>query len=245
MPSSPPFVETLPLYVPTVFVLTALLTVGTFLFAILMAGMRSLPAKLLTGFVIGWTIVTAVLAVSGFYQEFDVVPPRVFAFGAMPFILLAFVYLIFFRQNFLEFLPLKVLTLLHIIRIPVELVLFWLYQNGQVPVEMTFEGRNLDILSGISAPIVYFLAFREGRVNRTLLFVWNLAALSLLINIVTIAVLAFPSPFQMVGFENPNVGVTYFPYIWLPAVIVPIVFFCHVVSLWKVSAVDSNPGAMR
>jgi hypothetical protein len=98
---------------------------------------------------------------------------------------------------------------------------------------MTFEGRNFDILSGITAPIIYYLAFRDGKVNRALLIAWNLGALALLTNIVTIAVLAFPSPFQTVGLHQPNIGVTYFPYVWLPAVIVPIVFFCHVTSLWR------------
>ena len=105
---------------------------------------------------------------------------------------------------------------------------------------MTFEGRNFDILSGISALIVYFLAFRNGRTNRTLLIVWNLAALALLANIVTIAVLAFPSPFQMTGLGQPNIGVTYFPFIWLPSILVPIVFFCHVASLLKLIFVNGD-----
>jgi len=48
-----------------------------------------------------------------------------------------------------------------------------------------------------------------------------------------IAIPAFPSSFQMVSLDQPNVGVTYFPFVWLPAVIVPIVFFCHAASLWK------------
>ena len=104
---------------------------------------------------------------------------------------------------------------------------------------MTFEGRNFDILSGITAPIVYFLAFRKGKVNRPLLLIWNLIALALLVNVVTIAVLSFPSPFQMVGLDQPNIGVTYFPFVWLPSVVVPIVFFCHVISLWKLISTET------
>ena len=117
--------------------------------------------------------------------------------------------------------------------------MLWLSQNGLVPVEMTFEGRNLDILSGLSAPIIYLLAFRNGHVNRSLLIVWNVAALCLLANVVTIAVLSFPSKFQALGFEHPNIGVTYFPFVWLPSVIVPIVFFCHVASLYKLLTSDT------
>jgi hypothetical protein len=225
-------IEGLPAYIPVVFVLTTLLTVGIFLYAIVRAGISSVPARLLAAFTVLWLIFQAVLALNGFFQNFDVLPPRTFAFGPLPFFLLTFVYLLFCR-SFLASLPLSVLTWIHVIRIPVELCLLFLFQNSLVPIEMTFEGRNFDILSGITAPLVYFLAFRNGKVNRALLISWNLAALALLTNIVTIAVLAFPSPFQTVGLHQPNIGVTYFPYVWLPAIIVPVVFFCHVTSLWR------------
>ena len=226
-----------PAYLSIVFILAGLLTVGIFLFAIARAGLGSTAGKLLFGFVIVWLVLQSVLALTGFFRNFDAVPPRTFAFGPLPFFFLTFLYLIFFR-DFLSNMPLRALTILHVIRIAMEFSLLWLYQSGLVPIEMTFEGRNLDILSGITAPIVYFFAFRGGKVNRPLLIVWNLAALALLCNIVTIAVLAFPSPFQMVGLERPNVGVTYFPFVWLPGVIVPIVFFAHVASLWKLIAHD-------
>src|SRR5215204_1548318 len=229
----------LPAYVSVIFILTALLTVGIFIFAILKTGIRSWSAKFLIGFVLFWMVLHGVLAASGFFQNFNVVPPRVFAFGVLPFFILTFVYLLFFRRGLLADLPLTVLTIIHIIRIPVEFSLLLLSQYGQVPIEMTFEGRNFDILSGITAPIVYLLAFRGGRVNRMLLIIWNIGALALLANIVTIAVLAVPSPFQTIGLNQPNIGVTYFPFIWLPAVIVPIVFFCHVVSLWRLVAKEN------
>jgi hypothetical protein len=221
-----------PGYVSIVFILTALLTVGIFIYSVSKAGGRSLPAMLLIGYVLFWSILQSVLAAFAFFQDFSALPPRTFMFGPLPFFVLTFAYVIFAPQ-LIKALPLGPLTLIHVIRIPIELVLFWLYQNGLVPVEMTFEGRNFDILSGITAPIVYFLAFRGDKPSRPLLIIWNVAALALLANIVTIAILAFPSPFQMVGIDQPNVGVTFFPFIWLPAVIVPIVFFCHVASLYK------------
>ena len=127
----------------------------------------------------------------------------------------------------------KPLTLLHTVRFPVELVLLWLYQAGQVPQLMTFEGWNFDILSGLSAPVVYFLAFRNGSTNRTLLIVWNVIALGLLANIVTLAVLSFQGPMQRLAFDQPNVGVTFLPFIWLPAIIVPVVLFSHLAALWQ------------
>ncbi len=109
----------------------------------------------------------------------------------------------------------------------------WLYQHGQVPQLMTFEGGNFDILSGLTAPLVAWLAFRGGKINHSLLIVWHLLAFGLLLNIVVTAILSLETPFQQFAFEQPNRGVLYFPFIWLPAIIVPIVFVSHIISLWQ------------
>lgn len=222
-------IENVPSYVSIIFILTTFLTVGFLLNAVKKTVFETIPAKILVFTLAFWIIFTAMLALNGFYQ-INSFPPRVVLFGVLPAILLIIVYFIFFRKNFIEKLPLKTLTLLSVVRIPVEIVLFWLFQNKLVPQSMTFEGSNFDILSGITALIVYFLAFRGGRVNRPLLIVWNLFALALLFNIVITAILAFNPTLPL---DQQNRAVTYFPYIWLPAVIVPIVFFSHLASLWK------------
>src|SRR4030095_5783785 len=176
----------------------------------------------------------AVLASGGFYLDTNSRPPRMFLFGLLPALALITAYFIFARASFIEKLPLAHLTLLHPIRIPVELVLSWLFTAGMVPEVMTFHGNNFDILSGITAPIVYFIAFRGGRVNTKLLAAWNIFALVLLVNIVVTAILCVPSPIQKLAFDQPNVAILYFPNIWLPTVIVPIVLFCPLASLWKI-----------
>jgi hypothetical protein len=65
--------------------------------------------------------------------------------------------------------------------------------------------------------------------------VWNIAALLLLVNVVTIAVMAMPSPMQRLALDQPNIAVLYFPFNWLPSVVVPIVLFSHLASLWKLA----------
>lgn len=226
-------IDTLPLFVTVVFVLTTLLTVGFLFRSFRNVRPAGLASGLLTFAIPFWMIMSGLLAMSGFYQQFQSFPPRVIIFAVLPSYLFILVFLIFFRATFIEKLSLKTLTLLHLVRIPVELTLLWLFQFGLVPQIMTFEGRNFDILSGLTAPIVYWLAFRVGKVNRRLLIGWNLFALVLLGNIVITAALSFPSPMQKFGFEQPNVGLTYFPFIWLPAIIVPTVLFAHLSSLWK------------
>jgi hypothetical protein len=223
----------LPAYVSLLFVLTTIATLFFFFAAIRSTRLERLPQKLLTFLTPFWLLLTGFLALGGFYAPTDSLPPRVFAFGALPAILVAIDYLIFFRKDFIDRMSLKVLTMLHVVRVPVEIVLLWLFQAGLVPRQMTFEGWNFDILSGLTAPIIYWLAFRKNQVNRPLLIVWNLLALGLLTNVVTIAVISFKSPVQQIAFEQPNIGVALFPYIWLPTVIVPIVFFSHLASLYK------------
>ena len=225
--------ENLPWYISVSFIITTFLTVGFFLFAVRQSVSETAAAKILAFALAFWLIFQAMLGLGGFYLETETVPPRLMLFGVFPALLTIILYFIFARKNFIEQLPLKTLTLLHIIRIPVEIVLFWLFQQKMIPQLMTFEGRNFDILSGLTAPVVVWLAFRGGTVNRNLLIVWNLLALGLLFNIVINAILSLPSPFQQFAFDQPNRAVLYFPFLWLPTVIVPLVLFSHLISLWQ------------
>ena len=113
------------------------------------------------------------------------------------------------------------------------MVLFYVYLDGLIPVLMTFQGYNFDIVSGITAPLVYYLVFIKKSISNKGLLAWNFIGLALLINILAIAVLSAPTPFQKLAFEQPNLGVMYFPFVWLPAVIVPIVLFSHLMAIKK------------
>ena len=225
-------IENLPLYIVVVFIITTLLTVGIFQFAIKRGSFSSRTAKFLNFILPFWLILQATEAVTGFYRVTDTLPPRLVAFALFPATLLI-IGLFIFSREFVGKLSLKILTIIHLIRIPVELVLLWLFQHGQVPQLMTFEGRNFDILSGITAPIIAWLAFRNGQTNKTLLIIWNIFGLILLINIVSHAALSLPSPIQQLAFEQPNRAVLSFPFIWLPSTVVPIVLFCHLASFYQ------------
>ena len=232
-------IENLPLYVPLVFLLTALMTVSFLYQPLQRLSFSITSAKVLMLLLPFWLLFQASLSITGFYLNEQTFPPRLFVFALLPTLLTIAFLFIFTRKDLLSRLPLRTLTLLHIIRIPVEIVLFWLFQNGQVPQLMTFEGRNFDILSGITAPIIAWLAFRNGKINRPLLLIWNVFALLLLINIVTNAILSVPSPLQKFAFDQPNVGILYFPFIWLPSTVVPIVLFSHLVSFYQLLKKDN------
>ena len=109
-------------------------------------------------------------------------------------------------------------------RILVECFLWWGHREGVVPVQMTWEGRNYDVFSGLAAlPLAWWVA--TGQPSRMLIGLWNLAGLGLLVNIVTVAVLSMPSPFRY--FSPPNLFVAQLPFIWLPTFLVTSALLGH------------------
>lgn len=216
--------EHLPFYVSLLFFFTVLLT----LWFLYKATNHSKTAILIA---FGWLSLQGVLGYAGFYRNTDAFPPRLIFLLGPPLILIMVLFLLPKGRKIINRMIPAWLTWLHVVRIPIEFVLYWLYIHGQIPELMTFEGRNFDIVSGISAPFIAYLWFHKNYTKKTFLVLWNLGALLLLFSIVINAIFAAPFPFQLQAFEQPNVGVLYFPFIWLPAFIVPVVLFAHLVTL--------------
>ncbi len=176
-------------------------------------------------------LVQGVIGISGFYQVTQTTPPR-FILLIGPGLLFSILLFITGKGRiFIDSLDIKKLTLLHSVRVPVEIALYFVYAAGLIPVLMTFEGWNYDIISGITAPVIYYLVFTLRKLSYTALLVWNVVCLGLLFNIMAIAILTSRTPFQKFAFEQPNIGVTYFPYVWLPGVIVPLVLISHLAAI--------------
>ena len=96
---------------------------------------------------------------------------------------------------------------------------------------MTFEGRNWDILAGLTAPIFGYYCFVKKQWPKGIAIAWNIAGLALLANIVTIAVLSMPTPARIFMNEPANTIVAEFPFIWLPGILVTIAYCFHIFSL--------------
>jgi hypothetical protein len=210
----------LPLYIPVVFVLTAMLTLF-FLYK------GSNQSKFVVFIVLLWLAIQAWISLTGFYTVTDPVPPRFVLLIGPPLLVIVVLFLTQRGRALLDSWSPQWLTWLHLVRVPVELVLFWLFMHKQVPQLMTFEGRNFDILSGVTAPIVAWLGYARQRPNKTVLLIWNILCVGLLLNIVIHAILSAPFPFQRLAFDQPNVAVLYFPFTWLPGFIVPAVLLAH------------------
>ena len=116
-------------------------------------------------------------------------------------------------------------------RVLVEIFLWWGHRDGVVPGQITWEGRNFDVLTGVSAPLMGWLAV-HGKAPALLLHSWNLAGLALLINVVTVAALSMPTPFQR--FHPANVFIVEPPFVWLPLFLVQSALFGHVALLRRI-----------
>jgi len=186
-----------------------------------------------------WLILQAAITLGGFYStDTRSLPPRFIFLVIPPLLTILLLFLTRKGKVFIDGLPQSTMTFLHIVRIPVELVLYWLFLNKAVPELMTFTGRNFDILAGITAPFVAYYGLKQQQLGRKTLLTWNLIALGLLFNIVIHAVLSAPFALQRLAFDQPNIAVLYFPFSWLPGFIVPLVLFSHLVSIRQLTRQD-------
>lgn len=227
--------ENLPVHISLIFGLTSIATLLLFVWVVKKSPVPTTQQKvisIMTGLTI-WLLIQAALTLKHIYNsDFNTFPPKFLMFGIWPALLL--IIIMFTTQKgrqFIDSLPLSNLTYLHIVRIPVELVLFWLFLHKTIPELMTFEGRNFDILAGITAPIIAYLGFTQKKISRNGLLIWNFICLMLLTNIVVNAFLSTPSPVQQFAFDQPNIAILYFPFSWLPTFVVPVVLFAHLVSI--------------
>ena len=224
-------IQNLPLYISLLFGITVVISIGWFY--------HFGKSKLATFLIIDWAILQSVLALNGVYEDTMNLPAKIMVFGVLPTILIIIsMFVLPAGKIFIEKINLKSLTNFHSIRIAVEVVLSLLFHYGYVSKYMTFEGTNFDILSGISALIVAYIAFKHTAINRKLLLIWNGIALLLLLNVVITAIFALPTAFQKLAFDQPNIAILFFPFVLLPTLLVPMVLFGHLVAikrLWKKS----------
>ncbi len=226
----------LPLHIPVLFLLTVLLT---FIFFCRIISLSNIGSKktIVIFFLLVWLTLQGILSYNSFYLDTvgDLPPPFTFIGFVPTFIAIFFLFSTSRGRAFIDSLPLVELSLLSIVRIPVEIVLYWLFLEKLIPDSMTFHGFNFDILAGITAPLIAYLGFKKQTLSKSLLILWNVISLILLTTIILLSVFSFPSVIQQYAFDQPNVGMLTFPFFWLPSFIVPFVFFSHLVALRRLT----------
>jgi hypothetical protein len=179
-----------------------------------------------------WLAYTGVSAAKGLLLDADAFPPpmtRILVPGLALTLAAAFSG---FGARLAKHLGYAALVGFQAFRAPLQGLLWWFHRQGRLPVQMTFEGRNWDILTGLSALILAALLAR-GKAGRKAVLLWNLAGLALLLNIVAVAILSLPGRLRLFRNEPANVLVLGFPYVWIPAVFVLAALLGHLLVFRK------------
>jgi hypothetical protein len=139
-----------------------------------------------------WFIYAGLLGYFGVIKNTATRPPGI-AFIVVPVLLFLILFIVRLSANARVVLAFSLWIILgaQCFRIGVELFLHQLWIDGLVPKMLTFEGANVDIYIGASAPLIAWLSTR-GRLGLRIALAWNVLGLLALTNVVVRAVLTTP-----------------------------------------------------
>jgi hypothetical protein len=178
-----------------------------------------------------WLTMIGVLAARGFFADFSSLPPRPVMAILLP---LPIVLVIAFSKGFRSLaavIPPHWFILFQSFRILVELLLWQAFLKGLLPVQMSFEGRNWDIMAGILGLFAGLIVWKQNKGWRSVAVIYNVVGLGLLINVLVVALLSMPTSFRYFLNEPSVEKIGRFPMIYLPAVLVVLAYSFHIFSL--------------
>ena len=180
-----------------------------------------------------WLMGLKQLSALHFLDNWTSMPPHFLVLIVPPLI---GIFILFFSprfNKFLESVPAHWLVYIQSFRIFMELILWTLFLEGVIGKQMTFEGRNFDVLVGITALPVGYLISSGKLKSRSGIIAWNIFGLIMLANIVAVAILSTPIPIRVFTEGPANTMIAYFPFVWLPGFVVPVAFAMHLFSIRK------------
>lgn len=216
----------------------ALLVAGLLVLGHARAGARSSGGAWRFGAgVAAWVVIVAAAGLSGVLKRADLRPPPMGVMVVSCLVLAIASGLSRVGKRMATGLPIAALIGFHAFRLPLELVMHRAASEGTMPVQMSFGGSNFDIITGITAILVAALA-HAGKAPRLLLQGWAILSSVLLAAIVVIAVASTP-PLAAFGSapERLNTWVAWFPFCWLPALLVPAALFGQILVFRRLAAI--------
>lgn len=172
---------------------------------------------------------TAVMTASGRLARFDAFPPPMFLMILSVFVMGFGIGLSRIGRDATDTVPLATLVGLQGFRLPLEIVMHRAAELGIMPPQLSYTGYNLDIVTGMTACLLFGLMRGGVAVSKRALWAWNVWGWWCLFVIAVIAVTTSPM-IRLFG-DDPrdvNTWVLYFPYVWLPVVLVTVAIAGHV-----------------
>lgn len=205
-------------------------------------------ARTATAIAIGlplWLAYVGALSWSGLIADTTLRPPAIF-YVVGPVVL--FVMIVMVRSKaggrLALAVPLWALLGLQVYRIGVELFLRQLWAEGLVPRMLTFEGANVDLWIGITAPVAAKLS-TCGRRGRQIALAWNAIGLLSLANVIVRSALTSPGPLNLIHAEVANHAIGTFPYTFIAGFFAPLAVILHVLALRSIAARRPTPAVPK
>lgn len=193
------------------------------------------------GFVaIVWLGLHGLLALSGFYADFSTVPPRLaLVLAPMTLVVIAVARTASFDSELAK-MSLLPLVLFQSFRVLMEAILYVLVDQHRLATMMSFHGSNFDGVVGVTAPLIAMGLCKYGERFRRVAIAWNLLGFAILMNTVVHGVLSVPTVLQIYFTDPPNTLMAEFPWIWLPAFVVPCALIGHILSIKQLIVSSSS-----
>jgi hypothetical protein len=137
--------------------------------------------------------------------------------------------------HFLPAIPPAALIVIQSFRILVELLFLQFLKEGLLPEELSFHGRNYDLLIGVLALPVAYLFWRKHAFARKAGIAFNILGLLSLVNIFTIVIPSLPSSFRV---YDPLYLPMYFPGVMI-VFAASLAIYLHILSLKQLLAIRS------
>ena len=100
----------------------------------------------------------------------------------------------------------------------------------EAPAQATFEGRNFDVLVGLSAPLVA-LAIWKGWLPRRAVVCWNVLGLLVLSNTIFTTISSTPGPLHLNWPGLPFTAFATWPFVLIPGFLAPLAILLHLFSI--------------
>ncbi|MBI3607257.1 MAG: hypothetical protein HY207_04745 [Nitrospirae bacterium] len=191
--------------------------------------------RIATGLTAWFIVVTVMAATEAFHYQHGLGAPGLGVAVLLPIIVLT---VRVFRSpslhRALRAIPLSMLIGVNVIR-AFGVMFLVLYTAGRLPAPFAPVAGWGDILVGLTAVPVAWLAYKKGTAAHSAVLIWNTLGLVDLIAAVGLGVTSSPGPLRLI-FAEPGAGImTALPWLLIPGFLVPLLASTHLAVFYRLS----------
>lgn len=179
---------------------------------------------------LGWFSLVFFLGKIGFFVRNDLVAPYIFISFILLFGILQKVYYLDIIKFIGNAIPVNFIIGIQTYRI-VGYGFLVLYFQGLLPAAFAFSSGVGDMIVGFSAPFVAYFYYLRKPYARKLAIIWNIIGIADLVIAISVGIIGFPRPVQLVPLEPSTELLSLFPLVIIPLFAVPLALFLHFCSL--------------